>query len=160
MSTSAASRTVNASPEAVFAAFMNPDALAAWMPPGEMTGAVHAFDGRVGGGYSMSLYYPPDTEGAPGKAAAHEDRVEVRFLEIAPPSHIVEAVTFVADDPAYGGVMTHTITLEPVPGGATHVTLAFTGLPPGVRPEDNDEGASQSLEQLARWLERGGADQL
>lgn len=157
MSASTTSRLVSAAPEAVFAAFMDPAALVAWLPPGEMTGKVHAFDGRVGGGYSMSLFYPADTGGAPGKAAADEDRVTVRFVEIVPPSRIVEAVAFVSDDPAYGGEMTHTITLEPAPGG-TRVTLDFTGLPSGIRPEDNDEGARQSLDQLARWLSRRGAD--
>ena len=39
-----------------------------------------------------------------------------------------------------------------VPGG-TEVTLLFTNLPPGLRPEDNDAGAELSLEQLARRFE-------
>lgn len=44
------------------------------------------------------------------------------------------------------------MTFEEVPGG-TEVTLEFTNLPPGLRPEDNDEGARLSLEQLARRFE-------
>ena len=47
--------------------------------------------------------------------------------------------------------MTLTVTIEPVPDGA-NVTLLFENLPPGLRPEDNELGARQSLEQLARHL--------
>ena len=55
-----ASRIVKARPEEVYAAFMDPDVLVAWLPPARMTGKIHAFDARVGGGYRMSLYHPPD----------------------------------------------------------------------------------------------------
>jgi uncharacterized protein YndB with AHSA1/START domain len=40
--------------EALYRAFTDPAALAVWLSPGEMTGKVHAFDARVGGGYRMS----------------------------------------------------------------------------------------------------------
>jgi hypothetical protein len=49
--------------------------------------------------------------------------------------------------------MTLTVTFDAAPGG-TEVTLAFTNLPPGVRPEDNDAGARLSLAQLAQRFER------
>ena len=49
-------RRIRARPERVYAAFLDADALVAWLPPAEMTGAMHAFDPRVGGGYEMSLY--------------------------------------------------------------------------------------------------------
>jgi uncharacterized protein YndB with AHSA1/START domain len=150
------SRVIRARPETLYRAFVDPDALVAWLPPGEMTGRLHAFDGRVGGGYRMSLLYPPDARHVPGKTAAHEDVVDVRFVELTPPHRVVEAVRFVSDDPAYGGEMTITATFDAVADGTegTNVTLAFENLPPGVRPEDNDEGARQSLAQLARWVQR------
>ncbi len=47
------SRIVGASIEALYAAFMDPAALLAWLPPAPMTGKIHAFDARVGGGYEM-----------------------------------------------------------------------------------------------------------
>lgn len=146
---SLATRRIEASPRAVYDAFMDPAALADWLPPAEMTGVVHAFGGRVGGGYEMSLFYPPEDAAARGKTAEREDRVRVRFVALEPPGRIVEAVTFVTDDLALQGQMTLTATFEPHAGG-TQVTLAFTDLPPGLRPEDNDLGAALSLEQLAR----------
>ena len=139
---------VPAPPEAVYAAFLDPAVLVRWLPPGDMTGRIHAFDARVGGGYEMSLFYPADEPTPRGKTAALEDRVRVRFVELSPARRIVQAVVFQADDPALQGEMTMTWTFAPAPGG-TRVSVVSEDLPPGLRAEDNDEGARQSLGQLA-----------
>lgn len=146
------SRVIRARPEELYGAFTDPAALVAWLPPAEMTGHVHEFDARVGGGYRMSLFYPPSERAFRGKTADREDMVDVRFVELAPPRRIVEAVNFVTTDPALLGEMTLTATFDEVPGG-TEVTLVFENLPPGLRAEDNDAGARLSLEQLARRFE-------
>ncbi|TXL81742.1 ATPase [Vineibacter terrae] len=146
------SQVIKARPEAVYAAFMDAAALMAWLPPAQMTARMHAFDARVGGGYRMSLFYPPDEQAFHGKTADKEDMVDVRFMALAPPHRIVQAVRFVTADPAFAGGMTMTVTLDPVPDG-TAVTLSFENLPPGLRPEDNDAGARLSLAQLARFVE-------
>ncbi|WP_164014502.1 SRPBCC domain-containing protein [Pyxidicoccus trucidator] len=146
------SRIIRAQPEALYQAFLDPNAIAAWLPPAEMTGVIHEFDARVGGGYVMSLYYPPDEQTFRGKTGEHEDRVRVRFLELAPPRRIVEAVTFDSPDSSFHGEMRLTVTFEDAPGG-TEVTLHFEQLPPGIKPEDNEEGARLSLEQLASMFE-------
>lgn len=150
-SQSRASKVVKASPDEAYQAFVDPRILVDWLPPAEMTGTIHDFRATVGGGYRMSLFYP-ESETFQGKTTEKEDRVQVRFVELDPPHRIVEAVRFVSDDPAFSGVMTMTVTLEPVDGG-TEVTLAFRDLPPGLKPEDNDEGAQMSLDQLARRFE-------
>lgn len=146
------SRLVHAPADAVYRAFTEPAALAAWLAPEGMTGQVHDFDGRPGGGYRMSLYYPRDA-GFRGKTAENEDRFTARFVELTPPSRIVQAITFDSDDPAFAGEMTMTVTLEPE-HGATRVTIVFDGIPPGIRPEDNEEGTESSLAKLARFVER------
>lgn len=147
------SRVIAAPAEALYAAFLDPVALVEWLPPGGMTGRIFAFDGRVGGGYRMSLVYPPDEKAFRGKTTETEDLVDVRFVELAAPRRIVEAVRFVSDDAAFHGEMTLIATFKDVPGG-TEVALAFDGLPPGLAPQDNDEGARLSLENLARRFER------
>jgi uncharacterized protein YndB with AHSA1/START domain len=149
---SRASRTIKATPEALYAAFMDPAALVEWLPPAGMTGAMHAFDGQVGGGYRMSLRYPPGERSFRGKTSDGEDMVSVRFVELAPPRRIVEAVTFISADPAFNGEMTITVTLEEASGG-TEVAFLCENLPPGLRPEDNETGSRLSLEQLARRFE-------
>ncbi len=148
----AVSRLIPAQPDQVWRAFMDPAALLDWLPPAGMTGQLHDFDPRVGGGYRMSLFYPPDETGFQGKSAQLEDLVRVRFREIDPARRIVQAVTFVTDDPAFKGEMTMTWTIQPMAEG-TQVTVLSENLPPGLRPEDNDEGARQSLDQLARRFE-------
>ncbi|MET1029081.1 MAG: SRPBCC domain-containing protein [Dongiaceae bacterium] len=147
-----ASRVIRARPEEVYEAFMNPAILVAWLPPAEMTGKIHTFDARVGGGYRMSLFYPPTERSARGKTSAREDMVDVRFVELTPPRRIVEAVNFVTADPAFLGEMIIEVTLEEAPGG-TDVTFLCRNLPPGLRAEDNEAGSRLSLEKLARRFE-------
>ena len=146
------SKVIKAAPGALYRAFMDPAALALWLPPGEMTGKIHSFDARVGGEYRMSLFYPPDEQVFHGKTAELEDTVRARFIELVPEKRIVEAITFVSDDPALSGEMTFEATFEAVDGG-TEVTIVCANIPPGIRPEDNDAGARLSLEQLARYIE-------
>jgi uncharacterized protein YndB with AHSA1/START domain len=146
------SRVIRARPEELYAAFLDPAALVDWLPPAEMTGRIHEFDARVGGGYRMSLFYPPGERIFRGKTSDREDVVDVRFVELEPPRRIVEAVDFVTTDPAFSGEMTLTATFEAVSGG-TEVTLMFANLPPGLRAEDNETGSRLSLEQLARRFE-------
>lgn len=146
------SRVIKASREALYRAFTDPEALAAWMAPEGMTGKVHEFDGRVGGGYSMSLFYPSSEPVYRGKTSEREDRYTARFEDLSPPDRIVQAITFDTEDPAFSGEMTMVVTLEDRDGG-TEVTISFENIPPGIRPEDNDAGTRSSLEKLARYVE-------
>lgn len=146
------SRVIKASPQQLYDAFMDPVALVEWLPPAEMTGRVHAFDARVGGGYQMSLFYPP-SEANHGKTTENEDLVHVRFTALVPPRRIVEAVSFASDDPQLQGEMTITVTFDDVPGG-TEVTFLCENLQPGLTAADNELGTRLTLAQLARRFEQ------
>src|SRR5262249_38779303 len=130
----------------------DPAALAAWQTPGDMTATIHAFDLRAGGGYRMSLFYPATDRPNRGKTPDREDRFTARFLELTPPTRIVQAITFASPDPAFAGEMSMTVTLDDR-NGATDVTITFDGIPPGIRPEDNDAGTRSSLDKLAGYVE-------
>lgn len=145
-------RFIKAPREALYRAFTDPEALVVWQVPGEMTGKVHEFDARVGGGYRMSLFYPASEPVPRGKTAAREDRFTARFVELTPPTRIVQTISFDSADPAFAGEMTMVVTFEESDDG-TEVTIAFEHLPPGIRPEDNDAGTRSSLEKLARYVE-------
>jgi uncharacterized protein YndB with AHSA1/START domain len=147
-----ASRVIKAHPDELYGAFIDPAVLVDWLPPAEMTGRIHEFDAREGGGYRMSLFYPPSERVFRGKTSDKEDMVNVRFVELTPPRRIVEAISFVTTDPAFSGEMTMTAMFEEVSGGP-EVTLVFEDLPPGLRAEDNEVGSRLSLEQLARRFE-------
>ena len=146
------SKFIKASQEALYRAFTDPAALAAWFAPGDMTGEVHHFDLRVGGGYQMSLYYPSSEKSSRGKTSEREDRYTARFVELTPPGRIVEAIIFDSVDPAFSGEMIMEVTLEAKDGGTT-VSILFKNIPPGIRPEDNETGTRLTLEKLARYVE-------
>ena len=48
-------RVLRATPDRVYRAFLDPDAMVKWLPPNGFTGKVHAMDARVGGGHRMSF---------------------------------------------------------------------------------------------------------
>lgn len=150
------SKFIKAPAEALYRAFTDPAALAVWQAPGHMTGKVHSFDLRVGGGYRMSLFYPASEKANRGKTAEREDRFTARFLELVPPRRIVEAITFDSADPAFAGEMIMEVTLEAEDGG-TEVTILFRNIPPGIRPEDNETGTRLTLEKLARYVEQAAS---
>ena len=117
-----------------------------------MTGKVHEFEARVGGGYRMSLFYPASERANRGKTAEREDRFTARFVELTPPTRVVQAISFDSANPAFAGEMTMAVTFEERDGG-TEVTIVFERIPPGIRSEDNDAGTRSSLEKLARYVE-------
>jgi uncharacterized protein YndB with AHSA1/START domain len=146
------SKFIKASPETLYRVFTDPVALAVWMAPGDMTGKVHNFDYKVGGGYQMSLYYPSSDEAALGKTSEKEDRYTARFVELIPPTKIIEAITFDSSDPAFSGEMIMVVTFDAADGGTT-VSILFEDIPSGIRPEDNELGTQLTLEKLARYVE-------
>jgi uncharacterized protein YndB with AHSA1/START domain len=149
--TDTASRVVAAPPQRVYAAFIDPEALAAWLPPDGMTARFERFDPRPGGSYRLVLTYA-DASGAPGKAAADTDIIEARFVDIAPDVRIVQEVDFVSDDPAFAGTMTMTWEVTAVDGG-TRVDITADDVPDGISAEDHAVGLASSLANLAAHVE-------
>lgn len=150
--TDRASRVTSAPLERVYAALVDPEALTAWLPPEGMSAKFERFDARPGGSYRMVLTYA-DASGAPGKANAGSDIVEARFVDIVPRTRVVQAVDFVADDPAYAGTMTMTWEVTAVDAG-TRVDLRADDVPAGISAEDHSAGLASSLANLAAYLEQ------
>ena len=146
-----ASRVILASPRTLFRAFVDPEMLASWRAPEGMTARVEGMEPRVGGGYRIVLTYAEGSS-ARGKSSAHEDVAEVRFVELMPEERIVEAVRFVSDDPAHAGTMHLTTSFDAVADG-TKVTMAATGVPLVIAPEDHQSGMASSLRNLALLTE-------
>jgi uncharacterized protein YndB with AHSA1/START domain len=135
---------------AVYRAFLDADAVQRWMVPDGMTSQVHAFDGREGGTFRVSLTYDAPT-GA-GKTSAHTDTYHGRFVELVPDERIVQAVEFETADPRMRGEMTITVTLADADAG-TDLVAVHDHLPPGLSPADNELGWRISLGKLAALLE-------
>jgi uncharacterized protein YndB with AHSA1/START domain len=150
--TDRASKLIAAPPGRVYAAFVDPDALAAWLPPRGMTARFEHFDPRPGGSYRMVLTYD-DASGGPGKAAADTDIVEARFVDLVRDRRVVQAVDFVSDDPALAGTMTMTWEVTAVDEGC-RVDITADDVPDGISPLDHATGLASSLDNLTAYVER------
>ena len=150
MSSTRVSRHLKAPRTRVYSALVDANAVATWMVPTGMTSRVHAFDGREGGTFRISLTYDAPT-GA-GKTTAHTDTFHGRFVKLVPNERVVEVVEFETADPALRGEMTITITLTDANGG-TELLAVHDGLPRGVPTSDNEEGWRSSLAKLAALVE-------
>jgi uncharacterized protein YndB with AHSA1/START domain len=149
--TDTASRVIEASPERVYAALVDLDALTAWLPPDGMTGRFEHFDARPSGSYRLILTYA-DAASAPGKATAESDVVEARFVDLVPGVRVAQAVDFVSEDPAFARTMRMTWELRAVEGG-THVEIRADDVPVGISAEDHAAGLNSSLTNLAAYLD-------
>jgi uncharacterized protein YndB with AHSA1/START domain len=143
-----ASLIIAAPPEAIYRAFIDPDALLAWLPPEGMTAEILEFEPHPGGPFRMALHY-----GAPGhgKTTDDTDVVDSEFAELVPNQRVVQLVRFRSDDPTFAGTMRMVWDLEPADGG-TRVIFLAEDVPPGISKEDHDTGLRSSLHNLARYV--------
>jgi uncharacterized protein YndB with AHSA1/START domain len=142
---------IAAPPDRVYAALIDPEALAIWLPPGGMTGRFERFDLRPGGSYRLVLTYADDS-GCPGKASADTDIVDARFVDVVPGVRVVQEVDFVSDDPALAGTMIMTWEVVAAEGG-TRVDIMAADVPDGISADDHAVGLASSLANLATHVE-------
>ena len=150
--TDQASRAIAAPRDQIYAALVDPDARAEWLPPQGMTGRFEHFDARPGGSYRLVLTYdePPPN---PGKATADSDVVDARFVALDPGTRVVEDIAFPSDDPAYAGTMTMSWHLRATDDG-TLVEIVAENVPEGISAADHSAGMASSLAKLAAYVER------
>ena len=129
-------RVFCAPPDRVYRAFLDPDAMAKWLPPHGFTGRVLQMDARVGGGYRMQF-----TNFSSGQVMAFGGR----YLELVPNERIVNTDAF--DDPNLPGEMRNVITLKAVSVG-TELTVVQSGIPAAIPLEACYLGWQESLQLL------------
>ena len=134
-------RVFKAPPERVYKAFLNPEAMAKWLPPHGFTGKVHSIDARVGGGYKMSF-----TNFSTGKSHSFGGT----YVELTPHERIRYTDKF--DDPNMPGEMNVTITLRQVLCG-TELNIVQEGIPAAIPVEFCYLGWQESLHLLAHVVE-------
>jgi uncharacterized protein YndB with AHSA1/START domain len=134
-------RVLKTSPDRVYKAFLDPDAMVKWLPPHGFTGKVHSMDARVGGGYKMSF-----TNFSTG--GTHSFGGE--YLELVPNEKIVHTDKF--DAPGLPGEMKVTITLNKVFCG-TELNITQEGIPDAIPVQACYLGWQESLTLLAQLVE-------
>ncbi|MBC8019401.1 MAG: SRPBCC family protein [Verrucomicrobia bacterium] len=134
-------RVIRAPAERVYRAFLDPDAMAKWMPPNGFTGKVHHIDAKVGGTYKMSF-----TNFSTGQALAFGGK----YLELVPNEHIRNTDAF--DDPNLPGEMVTTVSIREVSCG-TELEIVQEGIPDAIPLEGCYLGWQESLTLLALLVE-------
>jgi uncharacterized protein YndB with AHSA1/START domain len=134
-------RVLRATPERVYRAFLDADAMVKWLPPNGFTGKVHQLDARVGGTYRMSF-----TNFSSGNSHSFGGE----YLELVPNERIRHTDTF--DDPNLPGEMQTTISLKQVSVG-TELSIVQEGIPEAIPAEACYLGWQESLTLLALLVE-------
>jgi len=134
-------RVLRATPEKVYRAFLDGDAMTKWLPPNGFTGKVHHIDAKVGGTYKMSF-----TNFSTGKSHSFGGE----YLELVPNERLRYTDRF--DDPNLPGETQTTVTLKKVSCG-TELNVVQEGVPEVIPAEACYVGWQESLNLLAILVE-------
>ena len=134
-------RVLRASPDKVYRAFLDADAMAKWLPPNGFTGKVHQMDAKVGGSYKMSF-----TNFGNGQSHSFGGT----YVELIPNERLRYTDKF--DDPNLPGEMVTTVTLKKVFCG-TELNVVQEGIPDAIPAEACYLGWQESLTLLAKLVE-------
>lgn len=134
-------RVLRAAPERVYRAFLDPDAMAKWLPPNGFTGKVHEMEAKVGGKHRMSF-----TNFTTGQSHSFGGA----YVELVPHERIRYTDKF--DDPNLPGEIQVSITLKEVSCG-TELNVVQEGVPDVIPAEMCYLGWQESLILLAQLVE-------
>jgi uncharacterized protein YndB with AHSA1/START domain len=134
-------RVLATTPEKLYRAFLEPDAVAKWLPPNGFACTVHHLEARVGGIHKMSFR---------NFTTGNGHSFGGRYLELVPNERLRYTDAF--DDPNMPGEMTVTVRLKKVTVG-TELTITQDGVPDAIPVEACYLGWQQSLENLAKLVE-------
>lgn len=134
-------RVFRAPPERVYRAFLDPAALAKWLPPNGFTAQVQRLDAKVGGSYQMSF-----TNFSNGQSHSFGGE----YLELVPNERLRYTDRF--DDPNLPGLMETSITLKPVSCG-TELQVVQEGVPDVIPAEACYVGWQECLVLLGKLVE-------
>jgi uncharacterized protein YndB with AHSA1/START domain len=134
-------RVLRATPERVYRASLERDAIAKWLPPNGFTCKVHHMDATIGGTYQMSFT---------NFTSGHGHSFGGEYLELNPHQRIRYTIRF--DDPNMPGEMQTTISIVPVSCGV-ELNITQEGIPAVIPAEACYLGWQESLTLLAQLVE-------
>ena len=128
-------------PEKLYRAFLEPDAVASWLPPFGFTCTVHELEPKEGGRHRMSFR---------NFTTGQSHSFGGTYLKLVPGETLVYSDVF--DDPSLPGEMKVTVTLKAVSVG-TDMTVVQEGIPDLIPVEACYLGWQESLRKLAKLVE-------
>jgi uncharacterized protein YndB with AHSA1/START domain len=134
-------RVLKASPEKVYRAFTEANALASWLPPYGFLCTVHEINIKVGGTYKMSFQ---------NFSTGNSHSFGGKYVEIRPNEFLKYTDKF--DDPNLPGEMITSVWLQKVLVG-TELKVSQEGIPSLIPAEMCYLGWQESLEKLAKLIE-------
>ncbi len=134
-------RVLATSPEKVYRAFLEADAMAKWLPPNGFTCTVHHFEPKVGGTFKMSFR---------NFTTGNSHSFGGEYVELVPGERIRYTDKF--DDPNLPGLIEVTVILKKVSVG-TEIDITQSGIPDVIPPEACYLGWQESLRNLAKLVE-------
>ena len=134
-------RVLTTSPEKIYRAFIEADAMAKWLPPNGFTATVHELDARVGGSHRMSFR---------NFTTGQSHSFGGTYLELSPGKRLRYTDKF--DDPHLPGELQVTVTLSKVSVG-TEISIVQEGIPDAIPVEACYLGWQESLRSLAKLVE-------
>jgi uncharacterized protein YndB with AHSA1/START domain len=134
-------RVLATTPEKVYRAFLEADALAKWLPPNGFVCTVHHLEAKVGGTFKMSFR---------NFTTGHSHAFGGEYVELVPNERLRYTDEF--DDPSLAGDIQVTVTLRKVSVGA-EIDIVQEGLPDVIPPEACYLVWQESLRNLARLVE-------
>ncbi len=134
-------RVLKTTPEKVYRAFLEPEAIAKWISPFGFTCTVHSMDVKVGGTFRMSFTNFTTKQG---------HSFGGKYLELVPGKKIRYTDKF--EDPNLPGEMITTVELKQVSCG-TDFSVVQEGIPAAIPAELCYLGWQESLIQLAQLVE-------
>lgn len=134
-------RVLKTSPEKIYRAFTEADAISFWMPPYGFLCVVHSLDVRKGGTYKMSFR---------NFSTGNEHTFGGEYLEIKPNEFIKNTDRF--DDPNFPGEMITSVWLKKVSCG-TELKIIQEGIPEMIPVEMCYLGWQESLDKLSKLVD-------
>lgn len=146
------SKSIKASPNEVYQAILNPDALVTWLPPTGMTGQIDLYEPWEGGSFQITLTYTDAEYAQAGKTTENQDVTKGIFQKLIPNQQIVWGGNFETEDAALQERMRMIWQLDAESDEMTKLTISVENVPGALNKQDHEDGLNSTLDNLETYL--------
>lgn len=140
------------SPDRIYRAILDPEALTSWLPPTGMSGQADVYEPWEGGAFQITLTYLDEQYAEAGKTSANKDITKGVLRQLIPNRLIVWESSFVSEEAAFQESMLMTWRLDAIGDDATKITIVAENVPEVIDQQDHIDGLNSTLENLEAYL--------